>query len=194
MAELALSRARPVDAERIHCLLLTIAPSPAELLALDRALERLERLGLKSDKARLLVDVAEAINELFAGEVPDDQMDLAALPGAGDYVCRAVLTFGFGRRQVLVDRTTSRVASRVTGHGDGRRFQLRLDLHRLSGAEGPDAQFNRALLDLGRSICTPADPRCGLCPLRMRCVTGRDRGTENPLVATLGLDRNVSAA
>jgi adenine-specific DNA glycosylase len=74
---------------------------------------------------------------------------------------------------VLVDRTTSRVASRVVTHADERRFQLRLDLHRLAGAPGADPAFNRALLDLGREICKPDVPLCGRCPVASLCATGR---------------------
>ena len=91
------------------------------------------------------------------------------------------LTFGFGRRQVLVDRTTARVAGRIEEHDDGRRFQLRLDLHRLAGPNGPDAAFNRALLDLGRDVCRPEHPLCGTCPLAPHCETGRMRAQQMTL-------------
>lgn len=173
LGELALGRARPRDAERVHAHLLELAPTPAVLLAQDSPVERLVAIGLK-EKAALLVQIADDLVTYFHGRVPAEESDLALLPGVGDYVSRAVLTFGFGRRQVLVDRTTARVASRVTGHDDDRRFQIRLDLHRFSGPQGPDAAFNGALLDLGRSVCVTGAPRCGLCPLQPRCTTGRE--------------------
>ena len=183
LGELALTRARPRDAERIHAALRDLAPTPAALLGLDSPVERLAAIGL-TDRGTSLVALAEQLVVHFDGGVPDDEVDLALLPGVGDYVRRAVLTFAFGRRQVLVDRTTSRIASRVMGHGDRRRFQLRLDLHRLAGAEGPDTAFNTAILALGRSICLPARPLCGSCPLRADCRTGRtaDRAAPLPVV------------
>ena len=172
VGELALARARPRDAERIHDALHALAPTPRALLALDIPAERLAEIGLR-ERGRGLVALAEHLVTYFDGGVPDDEVELALLPGVGDYVCRAVLTFAFGRRQVLVDRTTARIASRLTGHPDGRRFQLRLDLHRLAGADGPDTAFNAAILALGRAICLPSQPRCGSCPLRAECRTGR---------------------
>ena len=172
VGELALSRARPRDAERIHNAFAELAPTPTALIELEAPAERLASIGLEG-RAELLVQIADDLVSYFDGDVPTSESELILLPGVGDYVCRAVLTFAFGRRQVLVDRTTARVASRVTGHADGRRFQLRLDLHRLSGAQGPDKRFNTALLDLARSICTLSQPQCGSCPLRSRCVTGR---------------------
>jgi adenine-specific DNA glycosylase len=172
LAELLLSRARLTDAERIVEELRAVASTPAALLAHDDPEQTLIRIGIK-ERAGTVVTIAEDLVEYFGGQVPEDEADLLRLPGVGDYVCRAVLTFGFGRRQVLVDRTTARVAGRVARHHDTRRFQLRLDLHRLAGTHGADADFNRALLDLGRHVCRPDQPACGCCPVARRCATGR---------------------
>jgi len=172
VAELLLSRAREEDAERVFAGLTVTAPTPAALLAHEDPERALVLVGVK-DRARVAVELAQAIVDRFDGEVPDHEGDLQALPGVGDYVGRAVLTFAFGRRQVLVDRTTARVASRISHHDDTRRFQLRLDLHRLAGTPGPDAAFNRALLNLGREVCTTERPKCGGCPILRHCTTGR---------------------
>jgi DNA (cytosine-5)-methyltransferase 1 len=171
-AELLLTRARRQDAERIFENLIRVAPSPSALLEHDRPEQTLIEIGI-SERAGLLVRIAEDLAEYFDGVVPDDEMMLRLLPGVGDYVCQATLTFGFGRRQVLVDRTTARVVNRISGRADPRRFQQRLDLYRLAGSSGPDAQFNAALLDLGREICRGDRPLCGSCPVRSRCTTGR---------------------
>ena len=172
LAELLLSRARPDEAERIFAALQQVAPDPSALLEWPEPEETLSDVGVR-ERARLAVTVATEIVEFYGGRVPDEEMELRSLPGVGEYVCSAVLTFGFGRRQVLVDRTTARVATRIARHSDDRRFQLRLDLHRLAGTSGPDAEFNRALLDLGRDLCIPDAPRCGECPLASKCATGR---------------------
>jgi A/G-specific adenine glycosylase len=110
--------------------------------------------------------------ENFRGQVPDNEMELRSLPGVGDYAAQAVLCFGFGRRAVLVDTNTSRIISRLHARDQTRRWQLRLDLHRLAGRDGPDAAFNYALLDLGALICRAGTPRCGECPIRRHCATG----------------------
>jgi A/G-specific adenine glycosylase len=36
-------------------------------------------------------------------------------------------------------------------------------------------QFNQALMELGSLICTPRNPRCNQCPLKLLCPTNRDR-------------------
>jgi A/G-specific adenine glycosylase len=122
--------------------------------------------------------VADALLADFGGAVPDSELELRSLPGVGDYVAQAVLCFGFGQRAVLVDTNTARITGRLADRGDERRWQLRLDLYRLAGSDGPDAQFNYALLDLGALICRAGTPRCEECPVRRHCVTGA--GTTPP--------------
>ncbi len=190
LAELALPRCRPDDSATLYRRLLAAAPRPANLARNpDRAMERLRATGLRVAKARLVVEVAEQLVAEHGGEVPDDEMLLRELPGVGDSVCQAVRCFGFGRNAVLLDRNTARVAARTDGREDLDRFQLRLDLYRLAGSRGPDAQFNHALLELGRAVCRPSDPSCGECPVRRRCVVGT-RGAD---AAQLKLDDETPA-
>jgi adenine-specific DNA glycosylase len=67
-----------------------------------------------------------------------------------------------------------RVMTRLNGHTDERRWQMRLDLYRLSAAGGPDRQFNSAISTLAATICEPDRPHCGACPVRAHCHTGRE--------------------
>ena len=90
--------------------------------------------------------------ELFGGQVPDDDLELRAIPGVGDSVAKAVLCFGHGRNAVPLHTAAARVAARVAGRDGTRRWQLRLDLHRLAGPTGPDARFNAAVIHSGRDL------------------------------------------
>ncbi|MGZ4249141.1 MAG: DNA cytosine methyltransferase [Solirubrobacteraceae bacterium] len=171
MAELCLQRTRADQVVHVYEALLRIGPTPRALLDRADALEVMRSLGLR-ERSETILKVARALVDLFDGEVPDTDFELRTLPGVGDYVAQAVLCFGFGRRSVLLDTNTMRIVGRVYGHDESRRWQLRLDLHQLAGASGPDAEFNHALLDLGALVCRPSTPRCDLCPLRGRCVAG----------------------
>lgn len=193
VGELLFGRARPDDAEAGFAELRRVAPDPDTLMRHPDPEAALVGVGVK-EKARVLVALADDLVTYFDGVVPDDEMTLRMLPGVGDYVCRAVLTFGLGRRQILVDRTTARVAGRIARHDDTSRFQLRLDLYRLAGSGGPDAAFNRALIDLGREICIRGVPRCAECPLRDRCATGRRNAGQSPLSASPGAPAEEIAA
>jgi DNA (cytosine-5)-methyltransferase 1 len=172
MAEMCLHRTRADQVAPVFERLLRIAPTPhAMVLQEAEALEAMQSLGLRW-RAKNIVEVARSLVDLFDGVVPDSDYELRMLPGVGDYVAQAVLCFGFGRRAVLIDTNTIRITSRLLGRDATRRWQLRLDMHRLAGACGPDAAFNYALLDLGALVCRAGTPRCHDCPLQSRCVTG----------------------
>jgi DNA (cytosine-5)-methyltransferase 1 len=171
VGELALRRAPDDVVAAMYRRLLAVAKSPRLVARDPEAVEEILReMGLKT-AAKAIVEIAVAIVEDFDGRVPDDSLSLRSLPGVGDYLAEAVLCFGFDRRAVLVDATTSRICARVRGHEDDRRFQLRLDLYDLAGATGPDAPFNRALLELGEEICRPSFKACDRCPLADVCAS-----------------------
>jgi DNA (cytosine-5)-methyltransferase 1 len=168
-AEMCLGRTRmdlvPAMFESIR----RIAPSPAALLALPDPLAALEEIGVGA-RAQSLVDVARELKDRYAGSVPEEELALRSLPGVGDNIAQAVLCFGFERRAVLLDVSTARLVQRFYGRTDTRRWQIRLDLYKLAGGPGPDAEFNSALLDHGALICRADSPRCDECAVRDACV------------------------
>jgi DNA (cytosine-5)-methyltransferase 1 len=172
--ELLGQRARRAEALAAYEMLSRIGPTPAAAHKRSEELVRaLDPLGMAA-RGRLVTDAAAAVVQHFRGELPGDELALRSLPAVGDYVAQAALCFGFGRRATLVDSTTSRVSTRIHQRSERRRFQLRLDLHRLAGPAGPDAVFNAALLELGTTLCLPEQPRCAECPVRSHCARGRD--------------------
>jgi DNA (cytosine-5)-methyltransferase 1 len=172
MAEMCLHRTRADQVAPVFQRLKKLTPTPRAMVRNEaEVLESMRSLGLRW-RAENVVEVARALIEDFGGRVPDSELELRSLPGVGDYVAQAVLCFGFDQRAVLVDTNTARITTRVFNREDGRRWQLRLDLHRLSGADGPNAAFNYALLDLGALICRAGTPLCHECPVRRHCATG----------------------
>jgi DNA (cytosine-5)-methyltransferase 1 len=172
MGEICLARMRPDLVGPVFRQLCVVAPSPTHVVK-DReaALSDLRSLGLgaRGDK---LMKVASALVEDYDGRVPETELDLRSLPHVGDYLAQAILCFGFGRRSVLVDTNTSRIVGRIFDRQKERRWQLRLDLYRIAGPDGPDASFNSGLLDLGALVCRTVEPRCSFCPLNAHCATG----------------------
>ena len=174
MAEMCLHRTRADQVAPVFEALLRLAPTPRAMVRhADEALDAMRSLGLRW-RAENIIAVARCLIDDHDGRVPDTELALRMLPGVGDYVAQAVLCFGFGRRAVLLDTNTMRIIGRLNGRDfSNRRWQLRLDLHRLAGVEGPDADFNYALLDLGALVCRASKPLCGRCPLQQHCATGR---------------------
>ena len=172
MAEMCLHRTRADQVVPVYQDLVTLAPTPAELLANAPAARRAMRsLGLNWRVENILA-VARTLVRDHGGQVPQTSLALRGLPGVGDYVANAVLCFASGRRAVLLDTNTERIVARIRGGAAPRRAQMRMDLYHLAGRAGPNAEFNYALLDLGALVCRATGPTCSQCPVRSACATG----------------------
>jgi A/G-specific adenine glycosylase len=139
------------------------AASPADVL---RAWQ-----GMGYDRRALnLQRTARAIVAEHAGAVPSDIAALERLPGIGPYTARAVASIAFGARVGAVDTNVRRVLGRVLGGtaeaGLGRWLQSAAD--QAVDPERP-GDWTHAVMDLGATICRPANPRCDACPLRSWC-------------------------
>ncbi len=126
-----------------------------------------------------------------AGLLPSDPEELIRLPGVGRYTAGAVATFAFEQAHPAVDTNVGRVIRRAflegrpeTGdgrreRGDGRRGALEERkvwelAHQLVPRAGKPAwTFNQAIMELGAVICTARVARCGVCPVRGCCRSGK---------------------
>ena len=174
MLEMCLHRTRAEQVERVAEKLITHGATPSEFLMNIETLEpELDTLGLRWRVDNLVAAAAHVRDEL-KGRVPDSRQELITIPGVGDYIASAVLCFAFGRPSVLMDTNTQRIARRVLG-GDPKKpdWQLRLQLHELAGRDGPNIEWNQALLDFGALVCKARVPACGECPVQKHCSVGR---------------------
>ncbi len=116
------------------------------------------------------------------GGIPSDPAELMKLPGVGRYTAGAVASFAYERPVPAVDTNVARVLRRVfwgdgNKTGEGRREK---DVWVLAEAlvprQGKRAwTFNQAVMELGAVICVARKPKCGVCPVRGECRTGRGR-------------------
>jgi len=122
-------------------------------------------------RARNLIACARAV-AAGGGRFPGTEAELLKLPGIGRYTAAAIAAIAFGRRAVVVDSNVERVVSRL--------FAVKQELpaarqhiYALADSITPERQcgdFAQAMMDLGSSICTPREPKCGLCPLTEICA------------------------
>ena len=174
MLEICLHRTRAEQVERIADTLILYGGTPSSFLAnLEFLKPYLETLGLWWRIDNLIAAATHVRDELY-DQVPDGWQELMTIPGVGDYIASAVLCFAFGRASVLMDTNTKRIARRVLGEGSKYPdWELRLQLHELSGHRGTDMRWNQALLDLGALVCRARKPKCGQCPVQKHCPVGR---------------------
>ena len=150
-------------------------PTPAALAAAseDEVLTAWQGLGYYR-RARLLHAAAKAVVARHGGEVPSAAEALRALPGVGRYTSGAVSSIVFGAREPIVDGNVTRVFQRVEARpgsasdGDVQAWAWERAEAFVAAAREPSVA-NEALMELGATVCTPAAPRCGECPLRACC-------------------------
>lgn len=117
-------------------------------------------------RASLLKQLGNVLVE--EDQLPESLEALKELPGVGEYVASAYLSFHAGQRGVLIDSNIVRWASRMLGReydGETRREEwVRKFLDRVT-PENDHRQFNYALLDFTMSVCRPTSPMCEDCPI-----------------------------
>jgi A/G-specific adenine glycosylase len=136
-------------------------------------------------RARNLHRSACEIMERHGGELPASLAALVALPGIGRSMAGAILALARGERHPILDGNVKRVLARVFMVTDPPDSTAGLaKLWALAEAATPHARvaaYTQAVMDLGATVCTRANPACGRCPLADMCsALATDRVGEIP--------------
>jgi len=147
-------------------------------------------------RVRNLHRAAQFIMAEHDGRFPHDFEDVLALPGVGRYTAGAICSIAFNEARPILDGNVMRVLTRWYGIAgnprerkvNARLWQLAEELIHQAAAVGAHprssfhalrithhasrscAQFNESLMELGALVCTPRQPRCGICPIATHCV------------------------
>jgi A/G-specific adenine glycosylase len=173
-------------------------PTPAALASASPADVLRAWAGMGYNRRALnLQRAAATLVERHGGELPRTVEELEALPGVGPYTARAVAAIAFGVPVAAVDTNVRRVVGRVVaGHGaaaDPGEPPPAKALQAVADAlvdPGDPAAWTHATMDLGATLCRPANPRCDACPFdgicRRRSLVGDGifSGTPMPMPAT----------
>jgi A/G-specific adenine glycosylase len=124
-------------------------------------------------RAANLHRLAQEVVREHAGVIPGDPEMLRALPGVGRYTAGAVASFAYERATPAVDTNVARVIRRAFGPRATERRVWEL-AEAIIPRRGKTAwSFNQGIMELGALVCTARVARCGVCPVRGACVTGR---------------------
>lgn len=125
-------------------------------------------LGYNSRAVRLH-ELAQQVVDKHGGKLPATEGELRDLPGIGPYTAAAVACFAFGQPSPVFDTNVYRVISRLAfGVTAPSRREVEPIAAALLPADNASA-WQQGLMDVGATICTTANPRCMLCPLREHC-------------------------
>lgn len=132
-----------------------------------------EGLGYYS-RARNLHHASKTVVNSFDGKIPDNREDIKKLKGVGPYTASAVLSIAYSKPHAVVDGNVIRVLTRYLGIEDDVRSTKTKNTIQEAADELIDkdrpGDFNQAMMELGATVCTPANPECEQCPIRVDCV------------------------
>jgi A/G-specific adenine glycosylase len=128
-------------------------------------------------RARQLHAAAKKLVAEYGGTFPRDVESLQSLPGIGRYTAGAIASIAFDERAPILEANTIRLLSRLIAYRDDplRTAGQRVLWHTAEEIlpQKDVARFNQALMELGSLVCTPAEPKCGECPLSGVCAAYR---------------------
>jgi A/G-specific adenine glycosylase len=140
--------------------------------------DQLTVLGFGNQRAEALVLASAWLVEHHKGRVPSSLTELLRVPHIGEYSARAILCFGYGRKEEIVDSNVLRFLSRYYGlklKPDNRRNPIAWELARaaLPRSFSYAREHNYGLLDFTAEVCKPTGPKCENCPLLRSCSWGQ---------------------
>lgn len=125
-------------------------------------------------RAVRLQSIARQVMAEYNGRIPDSIEELLKLKGVGRYTAGAIACFAYHKQVATVDTNIFRVLHRLflgLEHPEPRMTtDQAFTLAEQVLPEGEAYNWNQALMDLGATICTSANPRCNSCPLQEDCA------------------------
>ena len=124
-------------------------------------------------RAVSLQAIARQVIAEHDGHIPDTIEELLKLKGIGRYTAGAIACFAYRKQVATVDTNIRRVLHRIFLGLEHPAPKIN-DAEMLAFAEQvlPENEaynWNQALMDLGATLCTSANPQCTNCPLQTEC-------------------------
>jgi A/G-specific adenine glycosylase len=169
VTEVLLQRTRPVTVSRVFDSFFSDFPDAYSLgkARISKIAKTIQPLGL-AWRAQKLKELGKAT----ADGVPDSFSELISIPGVGPYVAGAYLSLHRNIRATIPDANSVRILARVFGFEYGPETRRKKQFLELCDVVTPQVGFrvfNYALIDLGREICTPRNPKHESCCLSSVC-------------------------
>jgi endonuclease-3 related protein len=113
---------------------------------------------------------------MLSGELPQARQRLLGISGIGEETADSMLLYAGGRPVFVIDAYTRRI---LTRHGiiDGKPTYGDIQclfMNHVPRDAGLYNQYHAMIVETGKRYCR-TEPRCGDCPLRKDCGTGRGR-------------------
>jgi A/G-specific adenine glycosylase len=134
-------------------------------------------------RAVSLQAIARQVLAENAGKLPDTIEALLKLKGIGRYTAGAIACFAYRQQVATVDTNIYRVLHRVFLGLEYPEAKLSTEAMFSFAMQvlpiGEAYNWNQALMDMGATICTSANPQCTDCPLQASCLAFQEMGQQS---------------
>ena len=121
-------------------------------------------------RARKIHECACVLMEKYDGKIPNKREELLKLPGIGPYTASSICCFAFNQPETVVDGNVMRVIARLYGITKEITTPDIYPLAQKLTSLTHGADYASAIMDLGATVCTPANPKCAVCPWSKACI------------------------
>lgn len=123
-------------------------------------------------RAKNLFKTAKLIKKKYNSKVPNTYNDLINLPGIGDYTAKAVLGIAYNKPVMPIDANIERIISRIYGFKSPTNTIKNELINKSKNFISYKYSNNliQAFMDYGSVICTPRNPNCKNCLIKVHCV------------------------
>ena len=141
--------------------------------------ERLiNKVGFYNVKAERVIQAARIILEHYGGNVPVNADDLMKIPGVGRKTANVVLADSMGIPAIAVDTHVFRISRRIGLSSGKKPYDVEADLMRII-PEKLWLGFNPVMVEFGKKICRPINPKCDICNITEFCNFYRKNHTKS---------------
>lgn len=164
-------RTKDINTHRASEALFSEYETPEELAEapLDHIKELIEPSGFYNVKSERVKRIAKEIHEEHDDQVPENLDSLLDFKGVGRKTANCVLVYGFGEPAIPVDTHVHRISNRMgiadTDDPEETEKVLEEKMPRRYWIE-----INKLMVEFGKNICQPRNPRCDECPLTEMCM------------------------
>lgn len=134
-------------------------------------------------RAVSLQTIARQVIAEYDGKLPETIEELLKLKGIGRYTAGAIACFAYRQQVATVDTNIYRVLHRVFLGLEYPAAKLS-NVAMFSFAEqvlpvGEAYNWHQALMDLGATVCSGANPQCANCPLQESCMAYQEMSQQS---------------
>jgi endonuclease III len=145
-------------------------PTPESIILLGQKhlLDIIRPVGLSPTKSKNIISTCKILLEKHKGKIPQNRVDLEALPGVGRKTANVVLNEGFGKPTIAVDTHVFRVSNRTGLTTTKNVLDTEKELLRITPQKWATKAHSYLILH-GRYVCKAKIFDCKQCVIIKEC-------------------------